>query len=452
MQKYFMNSTHTLKFRAEHFAWLLLYFNLLILFPRSGQTVTSIDPQSTFRILMVIIASALAVLSLSRNTNTIRLFVKLPLLAFVIYAIVALFSSTYASVPLYSMWKGLEIVVGVLVIAVIMGNNNQYASCNKAYNLTLLLIGLTAATAWIGMLVNPSFAFTYEKGLLPFRIQGYYPLLNSNSLGTFSAISALIAVIRLLQGTKNKGIYIIIAVAMSVTMILTTSRTALIAFLLGLLAFSFFGKRKMLFYSLIGVITLVFIGGVVQDFATDWMRKGQADSTLESLSGRTRGWEAAWKLFEKSPLGGHGIASAGRFDVLQDGKASTLHGSFFDVIVGVGIAGTVPWAMGLLFTGYRLLRPAKIQLSKLPLEILNRRSEALALYTFLMVRGFTSSGLAMHEKEFMLFLTLMAFATTNFGVKHQTFENNTNKEDRPNDTEKNHGNILRHRSKYKSLN
>lgn len=451
MQEYSVNSTQSLRFRAEHFAWLLLYLNLLILFPRSGDSVTSLDPQSLFRIFMVIIAGALAALSFGRNSNAIRLLVKLPLFAFFIFAVIALLSSTYASVSLYSMWKGLEIVVDVIVIAVIIGNKKQYASAYKAYNLTLLLIGLTAATAWIGMLVNPGFAFTSEKGLLGFRIQGYYPILNSNSLGTFSAISALVAIIRLLQGTKKKGIYLAIAVTMSVTMILTTSRTALIAFLLGLLAFSFFGKRKTLFYSLIGVFVLVFIAGAVQDFAADWMRKGQADSTLQSLSGRTRGWEAAWELFRKSPLGGHGIASAGRFDVLQGGKASTLHGSFFDVIVGVGIAGTTPWFFGILFTGYRLLRPAKIRFPKIPLEILKCRSEVLAVYAFLLVRGFTSSGLALHEKEFMLFLTLTAFATINFGVNHQTLENNGDTNDGLIDKQKSHDNIRRRRSGFQNI-
>lgn len=418
-----MNSTHFMAFNAKHFSWLLLYLNLLMFFPRSGFSVTSLDPQSTFRILMVVLAGTIALPSLLKNTNSLRTLLKLPLLTFFLFAIVALFSSTYASVSFYSMWKGLEIFVDVLVIATIIGSHRSYASVDKVYNLTLLLIGLTAATAWIGMLVNPGFAFTPEKGLLPFRIQGYYPLLNSNSLGTFSAIAALVAAIRLFNGTNRKGLYTTIAATMFVTMIFTTSRTAMFAFLLGLLVFFFFSKRKSLFFLLIGVFVLVFIGGATQDLATEWFRKGQADSTLQSLSGRTRGWEAAWNLFKQSPFGGHGIASAGRFDVLQDGKASTLHGSFFDIIVGVGIAGALPWVFGIFYTGYRLWRPVKIQLSKLPIEILHRRSEVLSIYAFLLIRGFTSSGLALHEKEFMLLLTLVAFATIHFDDNQQISEN-----------------------------
>jgi hypothetical protein len=42
------------------------------------------------------------------------------------------------------------------------------------------------------------------------------------------------------------------------------------------------------------------------------------------------------------------------------------------------------------------------------------RAEVLAVFTFLLVRGFTSSGLALHEKEFMLLLTLAAIATIGF--------------------------------------
>ncbi len=374
---------------------------------------------------MVVLAGTIAVLSLIGNPNTIRFLVKLPLFTFFVFAIVALFSSTYASVSFYSMWKGLEIFVDVFVIATIIGNDRPYASVNKTYNFTLLLIGLTVATAWIGMLVNPGVAFLPEKGLIPFRIQGSYPALNSNSLGAFSAISALVSVTRLFNGTNRKGLYTVLAIAMFITMGLTTSRTAMIAFLLGLLVFFFFSERKSLFYVLIGFFALIFIGGIAQDFATEWFRKGQVDSTLQSLSGRTKGWEAAWELFKQSPIGGHGIASAGRFDVLQDGKASTLHGSFFDVIAGVGIAGALPWVIGIFYTGYRLLRPVKIQLSKLPIEILHCRSEVLSIYAFLLVRGFTSSGLALHEKEFMLLLTLVAFATINFSVNHQTPENKT---------------------------
>ncbi|MCA9473353.1 MAG: O-antigen ligase family protein [Nitrospirales bacterium] len=419
-----MEETSTVPFRSQHFAWLLLYLNLLMLFPRSGQSVTSLDPQSAFRILMVMLAGTIAILSLPGNGMAIRALVKLPLATFFFFAIIALFSSTFASLYFYSMWKGLEILADVLVIAVIIGHQRPFASIRKTYNLTLLLIGLTAATAWIGVLVNPGYAFVSEKGLVPFRLQGYYPRLNSNSLGSFSAISALVALMRLFNCTRRRGFYAVIAVAMALTMILTTSRTALIAFVFGLLNFFFFSRRKALFFTLLGGISLILIGGIVQEFARDWFRKGQADSTLESLSGRTVGWKAAWELFKESPFWGNGFASAGRFDVLNDG-ASTLHGSFFEIIVGVGLVGCMLWGFSLFYTGVRIFRPQNVLVKNLPTAILHCRSEVLSLYAFLLVRGLTSSGLASHEKEFMLMLTLAAFATINLGVQEQTAENPT---------------------------
>ena len=116
-------------------------------------------------------------------------------------------------------------------------------------------------------------------------------------------------------------------------------------------------------------------------------------------------------MFKGSPFIGHGFAATSRFEILKGSPASTLHGSLFDILAGLGLIGVTPWLLGIIWVGWRIYKqPTKSDSNHISKHAL-LRAELLALYSFLIVRASTSSGLSYHEKEFMIFIPLLAFAS-----------------------------------------
>ena len=136
---------------------------------------------------------------------------------------------------------------------------------------------------------------------------------------------------------------------------------------------------------------------------------------MMSLSGRTHGWTAAWEMFQLSPWFGHGFAAAARTEILGTGAgaASTLHGAFFDVIVGVGLAGAVPWTIALLAMLYKMfiltVRSKQWITNKVERSI---HAEFCAITVILIIRAATSSGISMHDHAFMLLLCIIGYSYT----------------------------------------
>jgi O-antigen ligase len=147
------------------------------------------------------------------------------------------------------------------------------------------------------------------------------------------------------------------------------------------------------------------------DVAEQYIIRGQPKELFSSLSGRTVGWMAAWELFQESPIFGHGFVAAARAQILGTGGASTLHGSIFEVLVGVGLLGLIPWALAVLWTCLRVVgltfRGDKRGLSRDS----GGDAEMLGLLALILVRSLTSSDLAMHDHAFMLFLSVLAYAS-----------------------------------------
>lgn len=99
--------------------------------------------------------------------------------------------------------------------------------------------------------------------------------------------------------------------------------------------------------------------------------------------------------------------------ILGEGGASSLHGALFEVIVGTGMLGFIPWAGAIVWTSIRLhgLRASGHPRFDDPIGR-SIQAEMLGVAALITVRASTSSGLALHQDNFMLFLTLLAYTET----------------------------------------
>jgi O-antigen ligase len=345
--------------------------------------------------------------ALLRNTPRFVQAFSGPLLLLFAFGITAIVSSLYIpTFSLYSMWKGLEILVDVIVVAALLSYAKPAHDAWTAYRVSLVLATILLIVYAVEAVVMPTAALIPSRGFIPFTMQGVMPVMNGNGLAFLSAVVALAAFCRLARPAAglSKLLTLVLLVFAIAVLIFTQSRTSLFGLLMALGVYLLFTRR---FATLVFVALLtlgLFAFTELSNVAERYVVRGQSHQLFTTLSGRTYAWQAAWSAFQQSPVVGHGFAAAARAEILGVSGASTLHGSVFDVLVGVGLLGLLPWAAALIWTGWRILRSG----AALGYTV---RAEMLALMALLLVRASTSSGLAMHDHTFMFFLVVLAHAS-----------------------------------------
>jgi O-antigen ligase len=405
------------RFNAAHLAWTAMFCSIFIWGLGEVRPGTLGNTGNWYRIILVVFAGFAGLYALLRNTNRLTQAFPVPLLLFLLYGLFAMISSAYIpAYSFYSMWKGFEVVIDVIVIAAILSYAAAQGSAWMAYRIIVILFGTLIAVYWIEALLVPSGAFLPSRGLIPVTMQGVLPVMNGNAFAFLSAVVAFAAWCGLLtsRGLLRRGFSSLVFVWAVITLLLAQSRTSLIGLVVAICVYLLFNRRW-------GLLALIVVGAAIAaaltpfaDVTEQYVIRGQSQQLFTSLSGRTHAWAAAWALFQESPVIGHGFAAAARAEILgtSGASASTLHGAIFDVMVGVGLLGLIPWVAGILWTSLRLLsltgRSARRRNEALDRSAL---AEMLGLLALILVRSSTSSGLAMHDHTFMLFLAVLAFAS-----------------------------------------
>ncbi len=398
------------KIDLSHLAWLLSFISLFSLIIKTPGEIQELNAGNIARIVSIIASGILSIWCILFRKGTLIKIFQGPQKWLLMYGIIALVSGAYASHGFYAIWKSIEIIVDILLVGALLSSVFVESNIEKLYKLCIGLFVVIILSVWLGALISPQKAFNHSRGLLSIQIQGIYPPINSNGLGF---ISAFLVVVFISKAHYNRSFlklfaWFLVAIA-GITLILAQSRTSLIGCAVAVLAYSFLTRNKaMLFVSLLGIASIVFWDAGRQ-FVYEYIRRGQSAELAISLSGRRISWDAALRLFSQSPWIGHGFASAGRFDVLGGGAMSTLHGSAIDVLVGVGIFGFVPWFLGVSSTVWSLGSIA-LRCKNAGHEIRTRRAEMFAVMVLLLIRATTSSGLALHDHAFLLFIILVALS------------------------------------------
>ncbi len=406
-----------LQLNSLYYAWVAMIFSIIIWF-KFGTTSSSGELGNTsnyYRIILVLFAGVFAAHNILKNSHRIKKALILPIILLLLYGFVALLSSLL--VPknsFYTMWKSIEIIIDVMAIIGIIAYTQSINGPLNAFKWLMAYNTMMLAFIVGGALVDPTEAFRPSRGIIPYFLQGAFPVSNPNSVGFISVQLVIhnIAIYCRTDSTKQKLIASIIAITSFVTLILAQSRTSTAGLVAGLILYLYLDNKK-------GYATAAIIGGAVimlftsgSEIVTSYLQRGQSEELVTSLSGRTHGWSAAWEMFKQSPWVGHGFAAAARTEILGAHGASTLHGALFDVMVGTGLAGLLPWSLAILIT-LKTMAILTIKLSKWAKTRYQRsiHAEFAAMTAILVIRSATSSGTAMHEHAFMLLLCIIAYSS-----------------------------------------
>jgi len=397
-------------------AWVAMFFSILIWKQSNLASGELGDSTNYTRIVSVLFAAGASIWVLLHNAARLRYAFSGPLLLLLFYSLVAMVSSAYVpAYAFYSMWKGFEVLVDVLVMAAILSYPAALGSARTAYRVLPFLDGILIVVFLIEAVTMPSLALSPTRGYISVYMSGAIPNMSQNAVAFLSAVTGFALICRLYRPARliAKLFYLSMLCLALMALIFAQSRTSVIALALALLVFLIFDRRFLSLALLAGLCLIAAMYTQATDVSTKYLLRGQDPALVTTLSGRTEGWEAAWESFQESPIVGQGFAAYARAHILGTSGLSSLHGAVFDVLVGTGLLGLLPWIAAIAWTAVRLFR---LSWSRHPWfrSAAGRsfQAEMLGVMVLILVRASTSSGLAMHEDNFMLFLTVLAYTTS----------------------------------------
>jgi O-Antigen ligase len=362
------------RLRRVQWVWALLFFNVLSF---AVQPMAVPIPHKVGQVLTQGALVAALILALSVNPKVkIRPSVFLGL-----YSILAV-TTMMTSIRLVGFgtaYRGLRLVIFVAVLWLLTpwwGRRDLLLLRAQVRFLVLILVSVV-----VGLVLSPHAAFPFNAGA--HRLSGALWPMPATQLGHYMAELTGLTLLLWVCGLMKRRTALMIVIPSATALVLTHTRTALVAMLVGLLvaALSLFTSSRRV-RKILGIGALVVAVGAIPlaPALSNWLVRGESAGQVANLSGRTEVWPAV--LSEQRPelnmLLGSGMSN-GAVDGAQnpavDGRP--IDDSWLETYQNQGLVGDI--------------LDAAIFLSILFIALLRPRGPARAMALFLLVYCFIAS-------------------------------------------------------------
>jgi len=347
---------------------LLLLFDVYYSRPRSAQSLAEnpLDATGLIKVAAVAVALVIGCVAYATCRTPTRPF-PAAFRLFGLYA-AAVFLGISASVdPRLTAYRGLELAAGVAVVSAAYRRYGREA----VKRIERLLYGATAVLlvlVWLDVLLVPSRALANASASpLRWQIQGVYPPIASNGVGTLGLVLALWSLARLLARSAgdriNRTATALLAALGVATLVAAQYRTGYVAFAFGLAVLLAVRGRALLAVAAVGAAAVFAFSsaGSVVGRSEPFLLRGQTTAQAAQLSGRFYLWHHALPFWRASPVFGRGLLTSTRLEVLPSigyPDTATIHGTWIEALVGTGVVGTALLAASLLVLLQRALSVA----------------------------------------------------------------------------------------------
>jgi O-antigen ligase len=336
----------------------------------------------------------------------------------VLYPLLAMVSTLWSVRPSWTFYKSVEYLVDLAAVAAVIAAVRSLQEYRKLVNWTWTLLGLLVATAWLGAIFDPADALLGGQTLGPLtvRLEGVMPSVDANSIGEICAILALVALNRMLNGPKvkqNRGWYAALFAVSLVTLFVSQTRAAMLAFVIGLALLLILLRRAWLvlaFGAVSGFAVLIALS--FTNFGrtfSNFLLRGQSVQSVQGLSGRMDVWQASFDAFLQRPWTGYGGFAGSRFVVLpgiaSQGSASSALSTYVDSMLDLGIWGPALLAVvvvAMVWFMFRATRGHYVRSADRPLAV-----EMFVVFAVILVRSVVTSNMVGHPA--LAFLTVVGF-------------------------------------------
>jgi O-antigen ligase len=366
---------------------------------------------------MLFVAAVLFFRLTLRRTNWLRFLFSGLIGLFTLFGLISLLSTAWSINPPWTLYKSMEFLSDVAVVAGIVATLESVEDYKKFVNWTWILLGLIVASAWVGAVVDPADALFGDLNLrfapLPFRLQGVMPVVPFNQLSEISAILALVSLCRLWLGTstRSRKWYWLMLAWSIITLVITQTRGVYASFVVGLVVFLVFARRYLvlalggILASGIGTLLLMFtnFGTRVREF----LLRGETAQAANGLSGRLEVWQLSMQKILEKPWTGYGGFAGARFAVLTKNSTwSDALNVYIDALLNIGALGLLLLLILIVLIGWTLFR--SVYRSSVTQSESYLAMELCLAYTIIVISSIESGAIITHPM--LSFLTLLAFA------------------------------------------
>ena len=368
-------------------AWVLLILNNLTFYPKtwSGESLLIPIPSIIGKAItqgalpLALLLAVMANRRLNIRPNVFLCLVSLLLLEAIVTSLQAQNLGT-----VYRTFRMTEFVVALWLLTPWWGRRDMLL---LRWYLGSLLVVL--ASVLLGFLAAPG------RALGGGRLSGTLWPTPPTQVAHYAAVTIGLIIVLWLCGLMRGRITLILVPVITVMLLLTHTRTALLAMVAGLVVggLSLFMARARVRKLFVAGAVLVSVGAItLSSVVTTWLARGESTSQLASLTNRTTAWTAVLNVPRNwfQVLFGFGLSNQGLNGVSID---SNWYASYYDQ----GVFAVVVCATILLF----LLTKAYFQPPGA------QRALALFLVTYCLVASFTETGFS-QPSTYLLEVTLAA--------------------------------------------
>ena len=276
---------------------------------------------------------------------------------FLVYAGYFALSLAWSTAHLQTAGKAFELMIGTLIILQASRDQHALRRLEGLYRMTLLLFSLMALITVLGYFARIE-SFTAQRAGIFTQTTAESSFYSSNGLGYMAIAFILVAFAEfVLGGAKLSKALPQLSYALFI-FLFAGSRTAFAILALGVVAV-LLRRHKA---ALIAFLLCAAPAGVyLAPRLIKRLNRGQSQAGLDTLSGRTVMWTAAFRDWEKHPLLGYGGGVGGKHALssVWGGSLSNmshLHDGFLECLTGLGIFGFLLACAILVVATWRVAR------------------------------------------------------------------------------------------------
>jgi len=352
-------------------------------------------------------------------------------LAALIFGLTSLFSSFFVYRDIFSIWKTIEFIILIYLLAFIHSCRFSYTQGKTFFDKVIMLYTLYLMIAVVLAFIYPSVTFKGNH----FQFFPIFPMINPNVLGHLS----LIIFFYYFFNSDIMPIYrLMFLLITGILFVLAISRTAYLAFIfIGMLlivrGFLKIAILKRLKQYLVVVFSAVIFSScfLLINFSPiiSFVSKGQSNESISTLSSRSIVWQASKLAIAEKPLLGYGLYAETRrlnknySNIFPDGKIkkkgiSNTHGSLFEILLASGLIGSFLHLLLFFFTVlrsiYNIINGSET-ISNYNLII----STSIIVIFFRFLTGSAIAGFGNFTLFYLLFIGLNLIPSFNFHYKHR---------------------------------
>jgi O-antigen ligase len=276
-------------------------------------------------------------LRLSRREFTVGLFL-----------LVAVASASWSAYPSSTLLKSLQLSGAYALLALWIRVAGRDGVIRQLATVTHLL----CISALIGYAVNAQGAMTHDRYTTVSQLNGVYPTISSDILGTVAAVALIALVARVGARWSLSPLAATLLFAGDVTvLVLARSRTAVVVALVGVAVSLLLSQRRRALTWIVAPVILlatITLYPVVSPHVNDYMKRGQSQQQFSTLTGRTHLWHVAEQAWQAQPITGYGYYTGHRLGGFADQfnfDISNIDNAWLETLLDTGLLGFVPFVL-----------------------------------------------------------------------------------------------------------